>query len=330
MAAENVIPKAVAAEAAEVERVFAEAQKAAQSAAPEPEKTEPEKPAETAVAEPAAEPAAPAEAAQVAEPQPTEAQAVADLQAQLERLRHSHDVLKGKYSKEIPRLHAEARAEREGRQRAEAERDEAKKTQSTQPTDAANPYGLTAEELELGPEVSAVAEKIAKRLTAQAVAEFDKKTPQPRAEPQGDPFWEDLLIEEPDAIEINADPAFVGWLKGTVHGITRQELILDAQTKGDAKRAAAMMTDWKASGQSAAQQPTGTAPKPNQATRPTLAAQVAPNTVTANPGPAQKKTYTMAEYERVMTEIAKGRYLPQRADELQKEFDQAFREGRMR
>ncbi len=343
MAQEIELPRAVREEAAEAERAFVEAQTAAnepvsETAPTQTEKTDAEPIGVVQPLTPAPAPSTP-EAAQVElppEPQSElapEKDVAAELQAKHERLQHSHDVLKGKYAKEVPRLHAELRGEREARARVEAELAEAKKAQAP-PVDPKNPYGLTDAELELGPEVSAVAEKIAKRLTAQSLAELEKKIPQRQAEPPVDPFWENLLIEEPDAIEINDDPAFRQWLTGTVYGVSRQKLIQDAQREGDSQRAAAMMSDWRVSGQSAANTTAGgsqqAAQSAKQTTRPSIAAQVAPNTVGASPAPAQKKTYTLAQYEETITNIVKGRYMPQDVAKLQAELDQALVEGRVR
>lgn len=326
MAAENNVPKVVREEADAVEKAILEARKQEQAPEPEPEKTEaeeapaPESVAETAEPEPAPEPEAKPQDESVAE---------------LARLKQSLAVLQGKYNAEVPKLHAHLRERDERIHALEAEaerlRAEAKTAPKEDDVDPKNPYGLTSEELELGPEPLSVAEKVAKAMLKKQEQEIQRLKDELQAvskstseERTSERFWNTLETAVPDWSDINSNPDFQTWLMQVdpLSGAIRDELLKSAQRSSDGQKAANVFLAWKAA---------RPADAPKTTKRPSVASQVTPASAPAKPvvAPA-KKTYTLAEYEEQMTRLTKGEFTPTRAREVRAELDQALRDGRVK
>ncbi len=275
---------------------------------------------------PAAEPAAPAPEPKPeiapAEPQPA---AQPDLTAELERLKAAHETLTGKFTKEVPRLHAKLREREAELRRLEAELAQAKTRPDTgKPADPDNPYALTEAERELGPEVMAVAEKVARRIAQQQAAELAARMPQPESPEDG--FWRTLAEKMPDYDVVNADPRFAVWLGEKSNGVVRDKMLKFHQRELDAEAVSDMMQEWRKSLEPAPQ------PQPKTSSaKPSLAAQVTPNTVAASTQqPPEKRKWRKAEWEAQMDKIAQLTVtMPQRAAQLEAELDEAGREGRL-
>jgi len=330
MADENAVPEAVQEQAAAAEKALADARKAEADAAEavvEAEKTpevEPEAPAETPVE---AEPEAEAESveepvAEVAEePQ-------ADLAAELERLRHSHAVLAGKYSAEVPLLHKQLRTKAAAIGQLKGELKAARKAAKEEaPVDPVNPYALSEDERELGPEVATLAEKIANRVIASKTKDLDERIQKLAEKEDGEDFWDTLIGLVPNYGKINGNARFQQWLlePDPLSGILRDELLKAAQTNGDGNAAARILLAWETT------QADTAAPTPSRkSTRPSIAAQVAPKTVAAAQAKAKGKVYTLQEYETLMTRVAKKEFTPKRTREVMAELDKAVRDGRVR
>jgi hypothetical protein len=125
----------------------------------------------------------------------------------------------------------------------------------------------------------------------------------------------------------------------------RQDLLNEAAAGYEAGRAIAIFQAWlnsrnqpstpsASSGQAGSPQagPAGSGRNtaPAAQARPVVSNQVMPERRGGGQPEAERKTYTWGQYEEAMDNITKGKYSPQRADEVQREFDAALREGRIR
>lgn len=131
------------------------------------------------------------------------------------------------------------------------------------------------------------------------------------------------LVE--DYEEINVDPKFIEYLNepDPVSGRIRFELFKIAERAGDAKRVAEFFLDFK---------------KEHMKPQEVLTQHVAPEASTASTNDSIRDTaddkpiYTMADYRKFMTDITKGKYRGKKdlLEKMEREFNLAFKEGRVR
>lgn len=239
-------------------------------------------------------------------------------------------VLKGKYNAEVPRLAAQAKAEREAREKAEAEAAELRKQLAAKPL-------VTPEEVkEFGEPLVDLARRIAREENAglqEQVATLKRtneelgaqvnSTAQAGARLNTQAFYDALTAKHADWREVNDNPAFLKWLDGedSLYGRPRQLLLDEAQNALDASRVAAFFTAWKADVQTRA------APRQEA-----LESQVTPSTTTA-PAPtpdAAKKIWTPALISQFYDRLRRGLIKPDEAERIEQDIHNAPREGRYR
>jgi hypothetical protein len=322
------------------------------SAPPEPViPPEPPAPIEPAAPEPPAVAPEPPKAPEPPAPEALEGK-LADLQADVDRLTQANTVLRSKYGAEVPRLTHQLRARDDENAALKREVDSLKQQAAapvapdTLETRKAA-YGLTEDELELGDDVVAVAEKIARKMNAETQTKLEAMeqkfgTVETHVQSVGQAkLVQDLTSLRPDWEELNAMPEFLPFCEEVepMSGLKYQE-ILDAGKEAEDVMRLDSVFDRFAS-RLRAKAPTVTK-EPKVAVAPvapiapvapaTIEEQVVPTqapTAPAGPDGSGKRTYTEEEYKKLSDNVTKGRYPPLRAAEISKELDAAWSEGRV-
>lgn len=297
------IPTAVAAQGAEADRLLAEMQA-------QPPQGE-EKAPETREAQPA---------------QPT-------TQQPDDKLEERYRTLKGKYDAEVPRLY-QAMRERDaqiaaltaevsrlaGQSNTSApDKGTVKDPQKRIDPERFNDWG--DEFKDLARENNAMAEKVS---TLEAtIAELKGDT----AATREDRFYADLQKAVPNFSQLNEDRGFIEWL-AQPHpylGIPRQNLLDQAASRFDAKKAAAIFNEYSPG------QPTS---KPSPATRKDLESQVSPSSRAPAQGDITPKgrIFTQAEVSKLYDDERRGLFVGREAEfaAQEREIFTAQREGRIR
>ena len=234
------------------------------------------------------------------------------------KLQHAMDVLKGKYTAEVPRLAGELRKKeatiRELESRLKALEDGAQAS-----TDL-DRFGLTDEEKELGEDVVSVANKVAARELAPLQQELSRIK---RKE-----FLGSLAATVPDFAEINESDDFAVFASriDPIAGVSYDEILTKAESATDAARAAAVFQRFKAESGKTASAP---APASKPASKPSLESQAVPSARQPGSVPA-KKLFSIKEIEATMTEIARGDHPPEKAKKLRLELETAIKERRIK
>ena len=240
-------------------------------------------------------------------------------------------VLQGKYDHEVTQVHAQNRDLRDQVQALQAQL-EAKPAAApapepaTDPTDPENPYGLTEDEQDLGPEVLAVSQKIGKKIAEETVARMmepikAKLQAQEAEQHQStlSAFKADLTARVPNWETVNEQSEFVEWLQGVQPGTrrTRKSLLNEAAQARDSGTAAWYFEQFLSeTGQGGA------------TTARRVQEQVVPRRGAATPAPAQK-VWTMDEWQKANIQLTTMRD-GLRKEELDKELKAAVSEGRVR
>lgn len=323
------------------------------SAAP-PEKP-PQEPTAAAAVDPHAAPELPPESPlstpesspEASEPPPT------DPGAEVARLRQANQVLRAKYNAEVPRLHHDLRT-RDDRIAALEQKvqaleavpatppggasGDANPSETPEPTDPREAYGLTEDELEYGNGAISLAEKIAKQMNAKLQAKVERLEQQygavdKQVQTVGQRSLEkELTALRPNWAEVNNSDAFKAFCATVepLSGQTYDDLLQRAVSENDVMRIDSVFERFESTPPAARASGTGPA-KPGTPT--TIDAQVEPRSPGSpeNPGStAGKRVYTEAEYLRLTDELNKGRYRGERAEKLRKELDAAFLENRIK
>jgi hypothetical protein len=237
-----------------------------------------------------------------------------------EKLQHALDVLKGKYSAEVPRLAGELRKKEATISDLES-RLQALEQGAPPSTIDPDRFGLTDEEKELGADVVSVAGKVAARELQplrQELARIKHKE-----------FLGTLAAQVPDFAQINESDEFAEFASriDPIAGVSYDEILTKAESAADAARAAAVFLRYKAESgnQASTAKPL---PKPTTS-KPSLEAQAVPTARQPGAVPV-KKVYSLAEFEATMTAIARGDHLPEKAKQLRLELETAIKEGRVK
>ena len=273
-----------------------------------------------------------------------------DPSAEVARLNQAQSVLLGKYNAEVPRLQHELRAAHDQTATLQAEIERLKQTtlpptpaEPTAPEAPVDPqvrYGLSEEDMALGPEFLSLAEKVAGRMTADAstkTASLEQElatlrgsveTVSTEARTVGQAQLEkDLNALRPDWGTVNETPAFKEFCLEIepMSGKTYDEILKEGVESADAIRIVNVFDRF------GSHQPTAT-PAADPLVATPVAAQVVPD---GAPTPAKaedgKRIYTEREYCTLMENAnEKGLYTSDRAKQINDELDLAVVEGRVR
>jgi hypothetical protein len=251
--------------------------------------------------------------------------------------------LLGKYNAEVPReqhrtadlqqeltaLKAEIATLKAGKpaDKHDAKPAATKEAEIPSATDPANPFGLTAEELEYGGEMIGLAEKIARKIIDREVGDIRGKTEtvsKELAQRKQDGFYGELDGLAPDWRTLNADERFAAFCQEVEpnSGLLWQDIIDAGQQRMDPVRVSNVFNAFR-------QKAGGTKPAPKSAAVTPVDAQVAPDAA-PSPAPGGKKVYTLKEYDALMNNIIHGRYTNEKARKIEAELDAAINEGRVK
>ena len=240
-------------------------------------------------------------------------------------LQHKHDVLRGKYEAELPRMRQQLAAKEEEVQRLKQQRVETRdpSTSETQSID----LGLTDEQKSYGEELWQGVDKVIAHRTETENAKIrrelnDLRTQQDQTNQRS--FYERLDSAVPDWESINKTSEWKAWLNqhDVAAGMTRQDMLEDSLAKGQSDRAALLFTQFSQKNGATTHRPTS------------VASQVYPASAATPSGTrAKPKTITYDEYERGMDRVARmvaaDPGSTAKADALEKRLDTALNEGRV-
>lgn len=254
-----------------------------------------------------------------------------------ETFRRRYEVLQGKYSAEVPRLHAQLRDATAQIQQMQAEfaAMQQQLTQKPEPQPVKDNDAETFGE-DLVEAMDRRAERMAQQLVAKEMSQMQAyikqlesklgSVDQQVAVSAQDRFYGKLAQLVPDYEAVNGEQGFLNWLGeiDPVYGLPRQAALDNAAQSLDVDRVAAIFSAYK--------QLTGkqVADQQKQQVRKELERQVAPSaTRAAANAPQQGKIWTRADYEhaydpRTLRELGSEKTLA-----LQAEADLAVSEGRV-
>lgn len=260
-----------------------------------------------------------------------------------------YHVLQGKYNAEVPRLHADLKAERDRVRETERQNAELRQeVAALQKAATAAPKGPTEVDeaismlrQEYGEGVVERIEQIIAHRVGEAVKPLQGKVEQTEAERQarreneeqarkaGD-FADAVNKLVPDWERIDAMPEFKAYLAEVgSDGRSRQDELIDACRNYDAAGAASIFTVFKHN-HPAYQQLQST--KPRAKDPPSLTAQVVPESSGRDRDTPTAKIWTRKEVTAFYHDLAQGKYRanPERATEIERDIEAAQRENRIR
>jgi len=325
------LPQQIKRQTEAVEKLYAELNTApAEDAADTPVE-------EAAVAEatPDGDDAAPA-------PQPTEQVVDTDDEETFEK---KFRTLQGKYTAEVPRLHAERRELTNRVQQLE----QLIASMNAEPAKQQTPAQklLTEQDMEDYGDSIDVMRKVFREEMASKDSEIDElrslvrqlqgtvvpqvhQLSQSHAVSNEQRFWSDLQASVPDWQDINADQDFQTWLLETdpLTGIPRQTYLDDAQRHFDARRVANFFSAWKGMTGASNARTTPAAQASSELER-----QITPGKGRSGGTKTQgePKSYTNDDIRKFFSDVQKGRYKGKEAerDRIERDIFAAQREGRI-
>lgn len=297
-----------------------------------------ETPAPTQVAQPDTPPAANADPQPVPPPEP-EAPTPVAIPAEPEQdaayWRQRFETMRGKYEAEVPRMLEQMR--QQGAQLQQIT--EQMRQQPQAPMQPEQPLVTKKDEETFGSDLVDMARRVSQEETRQLLKRLEpieallkklapkvervKQVEQEVAQSREDRFWGEIEKGVSDWQQINADQAWLAWLKeyDPISGQTRQDGLNAAQQALDHKRVIAMFTLFKST--------LPQAPAPGRS-KSELARQVAParNSTVTTP-PQSPKTYTGVDYAfwhdpRRVNDTDVAQVVAMKA-----ELDKAYTEGRI-
>jgi hypothetical protein len=251
--------------------------------------------------------------------------------------KHRHDVIQGKYNKEVPALHDEVRqlktdlADRDAKIQELETQDQSSSGQSGAPDNAQ----IEQFKEDFGEDL---VDFVQRMITAKGdnqsdvdpnrVDELDQRVSRFEQEKQADAearFWTDIQKAVPHWREINQDPKFHEFLSqfDPETGKPRQTLLSEAQNALDAKGVIDIFKlhiDSQSSSQSRERQ------IPEEDVEP----QTTKTTADAPQGSGNKRIWTGADITRFYKQKASGRIDPKEAEQLEADIFAAQKEGRVR
>lgn len=250
-------------------------------------------------------------------------------------------VLQGKYNAEVPRMAAQIRSLLSKTEALEAANAELRQKVEAAPQAPAKPDPDEARLVEeYGPAIVQTIERIADRKAAERVAplqgkldetEAERKARQQReeADRKAAAFQEAVVDLVPDWEAIDALPAFHAYLaEPGSDGRSRQDALMAAANSFDAAGAARIFLAFKRT--PAGVSATGTKPPPKTDRLEHLRVPDATGRDRGNT--AGKKVWTKAEMTAFYKDLALGKFAndPERAKQIERDIDDAAREGRIR
>ena len=223
------------------------------------------------------------------------------------------EVLKGKYSAEVPRMAAEIRELKEMLAKAQV---------SAQPV--TRPSKLSQEEIdEYGSGFIDVMKKAAAEVVPDDVGELRQQVDQLRndsAQLAEERFFRQLTEQAPQWKQLNENPEFLTWLSGIdpLSGRVRQEIFDEARARRDGWRVGNFFNSF-----GGPQEPEQVAPDP-------LADQVEPPTTRVSVPQPGKRMYTPNDISAFYAAVREGRYTEAEATRIEADIFAAQSEGRIR
>jgi tetrahydromethanopterin S-methyltransferase subunit G len=248
--------------------------------------------------------------------------------------KHQYDVLKGKYSAEVPRLH-QALKEREAQLNElmarldKLEKQPEQKEESLLTDKDGEDFGTDLVDM-----ARRAATEVFRRESAKLFAEIDKRLNSVASEvvevksqvvqSSADKFWGRVTELVPDWPAIDANPDWFAFLDSTPEFTTEtyRSLAGRAIADGDHEKIAKLVKVWRGDTQQAPAAPK----QPN----PDLQRQVAPNTAKTSTPPSPQKVWTGAEYEYIFSQKAMNDMSPKQLEQFQADAQLALAEGRVR
>ncbi|MBM9486985.1 hypothetical protein JBE38_13720 [Pseudomonas sp. ICBG1301] len=248
-------------------------------------------------------------------------------------------VMQGKYNAEVPALQQEVT-------RLTSELAKAQQPAGNAVQRAVS--DLTPEEIEnYGPDLVALIQRVAGGQVAAAnPAELEtikteleglkqktQQSEQEKAAQAQEEFFRQLIQRIPDAIAINALPAFHEWLShmDTFSGKERQQLLIEAQTANDAYRVAALFQAFKDAQPATADGASAPAPVPEKPANTIPEEDIQPRSTRSNPAPpAEGKWWSNEEINQFYKDVALGkRYTKAEAAAIEQDISDAVANGRI-
>jgi len=252
--------------------------------------------------------------------------------------RHRHDVIQGKYNKEVPALHAEVRQLKQDNADKDSRIKELESQAQPSHDASGGPGNAQIEQFreEFGEElVDFVQRMIDAKGSGQApdidpsrVEELDQRVSRFEQEQQADAearFWTDLQQAVSDWRTINQDPQFHEFLAqfDSSSGKQRQAMLSEAQNALDAKGVIDIFQLYKSQQSSSPRQG-------RQIPEEDVEPRTAQTTTDTPQGGGNKRIWTGADISRFYKQKASGRLDPKEAERLEADIFAAQREGRVR
>jgi len=223
------------------------------------------------------------------------------------------EVLKGKYSAEVPRMAQEIRDLKE----------ELAKFQMNE-TPQPRPSKLKPEEIEeYGEGFIDVMKRAAAEVVPEDVGQIKKQVDELRAQTNKlsqERFFNDLSRQAPQWERLNEDKEFLTWLSGIdpFTGRIRQEVFDEATSSRDSWRVANFFNAF------------GGEPKPEQPVTDPLVEQVEPHTTRVSAPPPGRRIYSTSDIAQFYSAVREGRYSRDEAARIEQDIFAAQSEGRIR
>jgi len=231
-------------------------------------------------------------------------------------------VLQGKYNAEIPRLASELKQMRDELAFLKSQKEEAIKPKVEEkidirqivPKETIDVYGEDLLNATVNASYKANKSKIEE--TNREVERLRNELANITAKS----FESQVRSQIPDFDEVNTNPKFISWLDSL--GLTNS--LQNAGFSGDAKTVVNIFNQWKSLNTPAKPQANNVSPARKEERYIAPAKTNAPVQV-----PQEKKKWTAVEVNKVMTDIARGRYTYEDMKRLNTEIDSAIAEGRI-
>jgi hypothetical protein len=253
-----------------------------------------------------------------------------DEEESLETWIQRYKTLKGKYDKEVPRLHQELRQLRDEnafmRSKLELLEQMVIQKSQSQPSDTSEQESGDPEIEQLKedfPEIYRAITKLLERVTKKVVTKDEIKQVEDKVtQATFQTFYNKLDTLVPDWRTLNEDPDFLAWLndRDPFTGRTKLELLRLAYQEGDADRVAIFFNEYKKQRQSSPQNDLSKLASPPRGRH--------PSTVVG--GSTNKPFFTEEQITDFYLRKAQGKIPKAEADRIEREIIQASKEGRIK
>jgi len=244
---------------------------------------------------------------------------------------HKYRVLKGKYDKEVPRLHKEIKQLRREKEELYRRLELLERVVSMQKQQSETPQAPQVEEedeeikkfKEDYPEIYRAIERI---LQKKVLSKVEKELGDLSKNVTEQQFYAQLTSLVPEWRELNTDPDFLAWLQEEEGdtGLTRHQLMLSAYEQGNAPAVAKFFKRYLAQQRNNDSEPVEKKPAP--ATK-----NVAPphRKTSSSVREGAKKIFKESEINEFYRLCALGKISPEQREKMEKEIIDALVEGRV-